>query len=100
MVGQYGKALAELGPAEWPEAQKQLRRGLDLATQLYHGDTANRLAFGHYIYEKQHLGAALAAHRDAGESASCSKPSAKSRTAPAKPVTAKGDICSTSWTRA
>jgi tetratricopeptide (TPR) repeat protein len=65
LVGQYGKALAELGPAEWPEAQKQLRRGLDLATQLYHGDTANRLAFGHYVYEKQHLGAALAAHGDA-----------------------------------
>ncbi len=66
LVGQYGKALAELGMAEWPEAQKQLRRGLDLATQLYHGDTANRLAFGHYIYEKQHSGAALAAHGDAG----------------------------------
>jgi len=65
LVGQYGKALSELGPAEWPEAQKQLRRGLDLATQLYHGDTANRLAFGHYVYEKQHLGAALAAHGDA-----------------------------------
>lgn len=65
LVGQYGKALAELGPAEWPEAQKQLRRALDLATQLYRSDTANRLAFGHYIYEKEHLGAALAAHGDA-----------------------------------
>jgi non-specific serine/threonine protein kinase/serine/threonine-protein kinase len=65
LVGQYGKALSELGLAEWPEAQKQLRRGVDLATQLYHADTANRLAFGHYIYEKQHLGAALAAHKDA-----------------------------------
>ncbi len=64
LVGQYGKALSELGPAEWPEARKQLRRGLDLATQLYNGDTANRLAFGHYVYEKQHLGAALAAHGD------------------------------------
>jgi len=66
LVGQYGKALSELGPAEWPEAQKQLHRALELATVLYRGDTANRLAFGHYIYEKQHLGAALAAHGDAG----------------------------------
>ena len=65
VVGQYGKALSELGPARWPEAQRQLHRALDLATQLYSSDTANRLAFGHYIYEKQHLGAALAAHGDA-----------------------------------
>jgi non-specific serine/threonine protein kinase/serine/threonine-protein kinase len=66
VVGQYGKALAELGPAVWPEAQQQLHRGLALATELYNGDRANGLAFGHYIYEKQHLGAALAAHGDAG----------------------------------
>ncbi len=65
LVGQYGKALGELGPAEWPEAQKQLHRGLALATELFHGDRANGLAFGHYVYEKQHLGAALAAHGDA-----------------------------------
>ena len=65
VVGQYGKALSELSPAEWPEARKQLHRGLELATQLYRDDTANGLAFGHYIYEKEHLGAALAAHGDA-----------------------------------
>ena len=64
LVGQYGKVLSELGPAEWPEARKQLSRGVDLATQLYNGDKANGLAFGHYVYEKEHLGAALAAHGD------------------------------------
>jgi eukaryotic-like serine/threonine-protein kinase len=64
LVGQYGKALSQLGPAEWPEGRKQLFRSVDLATQLYNEDKANGLAFGHYIYEKEHLGAALAAHGD------------------------------------